>query len=105
METVEVVIKLPKEDYAQYKSIAEWMLSNNFNTNNTLTKLQICIANGTVLPEGHGRLIDADSMKRIDAIQRGDFNSIESIRAWIDIMPTIVEANKEGENESNESNN
>lgn len=86
METVEVVIKLPKEDYAQYKSIAEWMVSNNFNTNNTLTKLQICIANGTVLPKGHGRLFDERD------IVSGNY---EVVGNRIYELEPIIEADKE----------
>lgn len=39
------------------------------------------------------RLIDADRMKTIHEIQMGDYNSIESIRRWIDRQPT-VEAKK-----------
>lgn len=37
------------------------------------------------------RLIDADAMKTVKAIQSADFNSIETIRAWIDAQPTIEE--------------
>lgn len=93
MEMVEVVIKLPKEDYAQYKSIAEWMISNNFNTNNTLTKLQICIANGTVLPKGHGRLIDADEYEfDVLTIREPD---LDRILEYLADAETIIEADKE----------
>ena len=69
METVEVVIRIPKDEY-DYIQLYGLILPFSAKQ----------IINGTVLPKGHGRLIDADSMKRIDAIQRGDFNSIESIR-------------------------
>lgn len=37
------------------------------------------------------RLIDADAMKTVGAIQMADYNSIESIRAWIDSQPTVEE--------------
>ena len=35
-----------------------------------------------------GRYIDADKMKSIKSIQSASFNSIESIREWIDAQPT-----------------
>jgi len=35
------------------------------------------------------RLIDADALKTIKSIQSADFNSIETIRQWIDSAPTI----------------
>lgn len=35
------------------------------------------------------RLIDADALKTIKSIQSADFNSIETIRKWIDDAPTI----------------
>lgn len=93
--TVEVVIKIPKKNY-------DYMIANptRYNVCDDETLLYNYIKEGIPLPKGHGRLIDADSMKRIDAIQRGDFNSIESIRAWIDIMPTVIEADKEAEDET-----
>lgn len=34
------------------------------------------------------RYIDADKMKSIKNIQSANFNSIESIREWIDVQPT-----------------
>lgn len=37
------------------------------------------------------RLIDAEELKTIKSIQSADFNSIETIREWIDNAPTIVE--------------
>ena len=37
------------------------------------------------------RLIDAEELKSIKSIQSADFNSIESIREWIDKASTIIE--------------
>ena len=95
METIEVVIRIPKDLYEGIEC-----RNGELETEYVCDELMKAVDNGTVLPKGHGRLIDADSMKRIDAIQRGDFNNIESIRAWIDIMPTVIEADKEAEDES-----
>lgn len=99
METVEVVIKISKNTLDAVGMLQEFVddgyINGHHMKGNIFGIMLKAIANGTVLPKGHGKLIEADSMKRIDAIQRGDFNSIESIRAWIDIMPTVVEADKE----------
>ena len=88
MANIELVIKIPEE-------VIEYIKTNDCLSVIYNDEVAKAIKKGTPLPKGHGRLIDADSMKRIDAIQRGDFNSIESIRAWIDIMPTVIEADKE----------
>lgn len=37
------------------------------------------------------RLIDADRMKTTHEIQMGDYNSMESIREWIDRQPTAYD--------------
>lgn len=55
------------------------------------------IANGTPLPKGHGRLIDAD---RFDVISwqhtSDDFNNgVMWLTEQIDNAPTIIEADKE----------
>ena len=91
---MQIVIDIPK---GCYETICDGFLNEciNFVTE--------AIKNGIPLPKGHGRLIDAESMKRIDAIQRGNFNSIESIRAWIGIMPTVVEADEESEDKEAEN--
>lgn len=52
------------------------------------------IKDGTPLPKGHGRLVDADSMKTMKNIQSANFNAVELIRLWIDNQPTIIEADK-----------
>ena len=61
--------------------------------------IDIAVRVGTPIPKGHGRLIDADSMKTMKNIQSANFNAVESIRLWIDNQQTIIEADKEGEQE------
>ncbi len=46
------------------------------------------IKNGTPFPKGHGRLIDADDLKRIGRYAHTNTD--------IDNAPTIIEADKEG---------
>jgi len=54
METVEVVIKIPKEQYEKGTLIQHFGCYSR--------KLDTIIYEGTVLPKGHGRLIDADEL-------------------------------------------
>ena len=49
-----------------------------------------CIKNGTPLPKGHGRLIDADVL--VDGME-DDYEFCEAVNA----TPTIIEADKESE--------
>ena len=49
------------------------------------------IRNGTVLPKGHGRLIDADALK--DEWKEGFHKKI--VDALMDDAPTVLEADKE----------
>ena len=52
------------------------------------------------------RLGDLDALKNIEYINKGNFNTVEGIREWIDNAPTVevptytdlIEANKEGYN-------
>jgi hypothetical protein len=63
------------------------------------------IANGTPVPKGHGRLKDADYIK-LFSIEHDSWNGVEYegvIKVVpviaIDNAPTIIEADKEAENE------
>jgi hypothetical protein len=55
------------------------------------------IRNGIVLPNRHGRLIDADEL--IEHAWRDRLDSRERIAEMIENAPTIVLADKEGEND------
>lgn len=87
---MEIVIKIPDEVFKSYK---DW------DENKVATVEQTLIAHGTVLPKGHGRLIDAnklDTRERGNNSQRTMWWNIECI---VKDAPTIVEADKEAENE------
>lgn len=87
---MKIVVDVPDEEYECYA------LAITFGMGSKAIKR---ILNGTPLPKGHGRLIDADSMKTMKNIQSANFNAIELIRFWIDNQPTIIEADKEGAEE------
>jgi len=57
MADIELVIKMPEEDYKR------GTLGSYFECYSM--KLHDIILNGTPLPKGHGRLIDADKLKCI----------------------------------------
>ena len=89
MSDIELVIKIDEEDYENIKE-------TGFNNNDQRNRIVEAIENGTPLPKGHGRLIDADELKKI--IQKNDvmFMTGFSVRICdINAAPTIIEANKE----------
>lgn len=49
------------------------------------------VANGTPLPKGHGRLIDADAV--YDDFEKGEYDFEESL----EFAPTIIPTDKESE--------
>ena len=90
METVEVLVRIPKEDFEKLQSNYIWW-----------GKYGEYIKNGTVLPKGHGRLIDGDKLIRPEIqpflyhLENGDTAIPE-----IDILhaPTVIEADRGDEN-------
>lgn len=56
MADIEVVVKIPEEKYLYAKSLVNGGKENN--------PVVLAIGNGTPLPKGHGRLIDADELKK-----------------------------------------
>ena len=79
-DDVELVIKIPKEDY---KAIKNMQVVGDM----TITYVFDAIRNGTPLPKGHGRLIDANEVSKYVIIGNGDLKK----------CPTIIEADKERE--------
>lgn len=115
METVEVVIRIPKDEYG-------YMIANplRYNVCDDEKILYNYIKHGTVLPKGHGRLIDADEFARFlkDVSKWQHYNKLcldnsltvadvfDAIYADLkgksickfEACPTILEADKEVEN-------
>ena len=83
---MQIVIDIPKEKYDLCK---KWKPSER-------NELQEAVANGTPLPKGHGRLIDADAVKGKYPLMENDFGMTfnEGIHRAIDSMQTIIEADK-----------
>lgn len=78
----------------EFYSDAEIMICGGMRSGKTLlATLLRAIRNGTPLPKGHGRLIDADNLP-LNAIDDANYGS-----NYIKIAPTIIEGQKGSENE------
>lgn len=96
---MQIVIDIPDERYKDIQRIAEVQLGlARFQTAEQI------IAKGTPLPKGHGRLIDADELYKQDKEEwlcpnNAPFISTDyaHVFAEIDHAPTIIEADKAGE--------
>lgn len=86
METVEVVIRIPKKAYEQV--IKQGDIRNGMNS----VYIAQAIINGTVLSRKHGRLIDADTYRK-EMLDSREFDFFKRL----DMQPTIIEADTESE--------
>lgn len=94
MDEIGLVIKMPKEEY-------ETIVNSEDCGLHTLTR---AVAHGTILPKGHGRLIDADKfLKDNEAYTGWILNSSEwggenaykdALEDLVNEAPTIIEAGK-----------
>ena len=80
---MQIVIYIPEKRFKDIQRIAQVISYRR------LPALQKVIANGTPLPKGHGRLIDADKII-------GEMHGVRSLTAVLD-APTIIEADMESE--------
>lgn len=81
---MEIVIKIPENEYKNICLMSRVGIG---------MALYDWIANGTPLPKGHGRLIDADWVKNtLDIYVLNEYNGQFIRRSDIDSIPTIIEA-------------
>lgn len=101
MSDIELVIKMPEAEY----NIAKYGQYGNINVD----VVRKAIADGTPLPKHHGRLIDED--KVLDDIEKqypASVSEIDKCKRYARLVyywavknaPTIIEADKEGDNEA-----
>ena len=91
METVEVVIKIPKviyDDLSNKEMLDEFIKSEVHFYDFEIGK---AIQNGTELPKGHGKLKDVNEIERI--WKKGNY-----VRSALLFAPTIIEADEEEDN-------
>lgn len=89
---MQIVIEIDEETY---KDIKRGKIYSSYR--DVPQESVVAIANGTPLPKGHGRLIDAEAldMKRIDYIVDGYANDKDDCKEFgmmIILAPTLVEA-------------
>lgn len=88
MDEIELVVKISKEEY-------EMIVNSEDCGLHTLTR---AVAHGTILPKGHGRLIDADKVENItwqEPYYHDALNVLTEVRDKVRELPTIIEADKE----------
>lgn len=93
VKKMQIVIDIPKDRYK--------ILTNPYQYNEALCdELKTIVRNGTPLPEGHGRLIDADFIGlryELTTYQRYtgiDESPYEFADRELDDAPTVLEADK-----------
>lgn len=92
---MQIVIEIPEEVKEVFDKAKEDDLKGSYYDYNSI--IGKAIQNGTPLPKGHGRLIDADEIQ----FENADFDTYgDYSRAFdaIDQADTIIEADKEVEN-------
>ena len=92
---MKIVIDIPQMTYNH-------VFDNVGISNNDLKNILLGISNSVILPDGHGRLIDADVVYRnaeevYYSSEEKDVITPEqmySLRSWLNSAPTIIEADK-----------
>ena len=85
MADLELVIKIDEELYNNLKSLQFTTFEEDI------------IINGTPLPKGHGRLIDADALQTEMEKDVRKAMSFVDLKDFVWLAPTIIEADKESE--------
>ena len=93
-ETVQVVINIPSTAYQGILNANN--AGGNWN-DDLLGVLCRGVANGTLLPKGHGELKDTDVLRDYFWDNRSKLYTHKDLRIVIDNAPTIIEADKESE--------
>lgn len=104
MADIELVIKIPEYVYADIQDRFK-----HPNKGEGISVLEDAVVNGTPLPKGHGRLIDASKLKvELECgIRAGNYeegyekyphiNSMDDCVDAVEYADTIIEADKGGE--------
>jgi len=111
MKTVEVVIKIDKNTFDAVNGLSKFVDDNHIingyqmKGHSTVGSMITAIANGTVLPKGHTDLIDRQDLihaleQKAKRLSNPDtVNGLCGAVALVYDAPTIVESDKEGDNE------
>ena len=88
---MKLIIDMPEE---------EWLFTKAKIVSEDDSYVDRAIANGIPLPKGHGRLIDADNIKSYFSNKEGDAFTVFHFYDAIKNTPTIIEADKEQTDET-----
>lgn len=93
MADIELVIKMPEEEYKNICLMSKDGIG---------MALYDWIANGTPLPEHHGRLIDADAFQKYcfnkNFDKRLSDGGLATINFFLGLQPTIIEGSETNDN-------
>ncbi len=84
---MQMVIDIDEDTYRYMQSRCKYQNKGDKGLNK-FEEAGVVIKNGTILPKGHGRLIDADVVK--EGI--GNLDGFGMLGRCIDEMPTVIEA-------------
>ena len=94
-EIVEVVIRIPKRTYDRVSERGIIAYGDD------AYYIGHAIASGTVLPKGHGELVDRDRLINRCLFMSNDDTAIEGMeyitKGMIKTAPTVIEADEDGE--------
>lgn len=96
---MQIVIDISEREYNK-------LMSRFIDEHTIFLPYECAIRKGTPLPKGHGRLIDADeAIKTLESLgnrdyrrEKGTIREAEKMLSYDEYTPTIIEADKEGEN-------
>ena len=91
---MQIVIEIDNEHYERIMRLEEGV-----TVYPTTLALYEAVKNGTPFPKGHGRLIDADAFFKSASIKFYTTNLFSHIISTIDNAPTVIEADKEEQDE------
>ena len=92
MGNIELVIKIPEEIRLALINNVQLSMDQQSIFDSYIKQ---AIINGTLLPKGHGRLIDVDAIMRELSVVSS--RPVKSQMYMIERAPTIIEADKESE--------
>ncbi len=94
---MQIVIDIPKVFYEALRK-TDMIVSGQRSGKTLMSVIYSAVANGTPLPKGHGRLIDADKLEPRDISPEAWYSPMWGFELFdIEDAPTIIEADKESE--------
>lgn len=91
---MKIVIDIPEEIYTYLLARYKYQNTDDIGLSG-FDKVGVSIKNGTPLPKNHGRLIDADELKRTMEKDIRKALSFVDLTDFVWLAPTIIEADKE----------